>query len=135
MCVANSARSQLAEGLAKQIFGSNAEIYSAGSNPSNVNPLAIAAMKEFGYDLSNHFSKTVSQLPPSFLVDLDYVITLCAEEVCPILPSKTARKLHWPMPDPAGRGEMSHEEQLQVFRQTCDAIRAKLVELKTELKI
>ncbi|MBX9767423.1 MAG: arsenate reductase ArsC [Bdellovibrionales bacterium] len=135
MCVANSARSQLAESLAKQIFGSSAEINSAGSNPSKVNSLAIEVMKELSYDLTTHRSKTINDLPPWFLVDLNYVITLCAEEVCPFLPSKTATKLHWPMPDPVGRVGLSRDEQLKAFRDTREALKAKILDLKSELKI
>jgi arsenate reductase len=124
MCVANSARSQLAEGLARHLFGSQIEVQSAGSKPPKPNPFAIQAMKEIGIDISKHYSKTYDQLPPKFLVDLDYVVTLCAEEVCPVIVSK-AKKIHWPFPDPAGHGG-TDEQQLQRFRETRDAIAAKL---------
>ncbi len=134
MCVANSARSQLAEGLAKEIFGDSAQIESAGSNPSRVNPLAIESLKEVGIDISSHYSKTVDQISPKFLVDLDYVITLCAEEVCPVLISR-AKKLHWPHADPAGQSHLSHSEQLKRFSETRDAIRAKLISFKSELAV
>ena len=129
MCVANSARSQLAEGLARQIFGEAVVVESAGSKPSRVNPLAIAAMKEIGVDISSHQSKSVGDLSPEFVAGLDYVITLCAEEVCPVILSK-ATKLHWPMPDPAGS-----QEDLARFRSTCEAIREKLQSFKLELKL
>ena len=124
MCVANSARSQLAEGLAKQLFGTSAQIESAGSKPSRVNPLAIESMKEIGVALTEHHSKSVDDLDPEFVAGLDYVITLCAEEVCPIIVSK-AKKLHWPMPDPAGP-----QESLERFRTTREAIQKKLLEFK-----
>lgn len=133
ICVANSARSQLAEGLARNIFSSDVEIQSAGSQPSKVNPFAVEVMKEVGIDLSKHYSKSTDGLSPRFLVDLDYVITLCAEEVCPVLVSK-AKKLHWPMPDPTGGDELTIEERLQLFRVTRDAINAKLVAFQNELK-
>lgn len=99
MCVANSARSQMAEGLARKIF-SNVIVKSAGSNPSHINPLAIQVMKEIGINLNDQYSKSVEDLDKSFLDKLNYLITLCAEEVCPVLISK-AKKLHWPLPDPA----------------------------------
>lgn len=134
MCVANSARSQLAEGLAKKIFGDKAEIESAGSQPSKVNPLAQEALVEIGIDISTHSSKSVDDLDPRFVTNLDYVITLCTEEVCPVIITK-AKKLHWPHPDPAGRTELSHEEQLQFFRNTRDALQEKLLQFKKELKI
>ncbi|MGZ3690624.1 MAG: arsenate reductase ArsC [Pseudobdellovibrio sp.] len=134
MCVANSARSQLAEGLAKNIFGTSVEIQSAGSVPTKVNPLAIEALKEIQIDISNHYSKTTDELSPDFLASLDYVITLCAEEVCPILISK-AKKLHWPLPDPAGHQELSREEKLELFRKTRDTIREQLVRFKESHKL
>lgn len=100
LCVANSARSQMAEGLAKKILGPKVEIKSAGSHPSGkVNPLAIQVMQEANLDISDHFSKSWNELPEEFLTNLDYVITLCAEESCPVFSSK-AKKLHWPIKDP-----------------------------------
>ncbi len=133
MCVANSARSQLAEGLAKTIFDKDIEIESAGSLPSKVNPLAIAAMQEIGIDLSKHYSKSVDALSAEFVTDLDYVITLCDEEVCPVIVTK-AKKLHWPLPDPGGHDELPHEKKLQLFRSVRDTLKKKLVEFKNELK-
>lgn len=131
MCVANSARSQLAEGLAQHLFGANAEIESAGSQPSKLNPFAVQVLQEIGIDISKHYSKSIDNLSPRFLVKLDYVITLCAEEVCPILVSK-AKKQHWPFPDPAGKGG-NDAEQLQRFRDARDGIAKKLEAFKTEL--
>jgi arsenate reductase (thioredoxin) len=134
MCVANSARSQLAEALAKKILGPNVEVQSAGSIPKFVNPLAIESLREVGIDISENSSKAVDDLAPEFLVDLDYVITLCAEEVCPILPSQTAKKLHWPIPDPAGHDE-PREAGLNRFRQVREDIKNKIEEFsKVHLK-
>lgn len=120
LCVANSARSQMAEGLAKNIFKNLAKIESAGSKPSQVNPTALSVMNEWGIDLSSHFSKSVEDLDPDFIEKLDYIITLCAEEVCPILNSK-AKKLHWPFPDPKDTDQ---------FRQIRDSLSLKIQELK-----
>lgn len=131
MCVANSARSQLAEGLAKEIFGSSAWIESAGSEPKNPNPFAIAVLKEIGIDISQNYSKTVNELKPDFLSDLDYVITLCAEEVCPVLPSQGAKRLHWPFSDPAGNGG-SDDEQLNKFRVARDGIKKAILAFKAD---
>ena len=130
MCVANSARSQLAEGLARQLFP-KAEVQSAGSHPGRLNPYAVSVMKEIGIDLSAHFSKSVSDLSSEFLKDLDYVITLCAEEVCPVL-SSPAKKLHWPFPDPASKEPLGEEEFLKRFRAARDAILIKLKEFRME---
>jgi arsenate reductase (thioredoxin) len=124
MCVANSARSQLAEGLARQRLP-GAEVRSAGSQPGQLNPYAVQVMDEIGVDISGHRSKSVDELPPAFLAGLDYVITLCAEEVCPVLPSP-AKKLHWPIPDPASEEARPEAEMLARFRAARDAISAKL---------
>ena len=124
MCVANSARSQLAEGLARHIFGDGAVIESAGSHPGALNPIAVKVMREIGIDISRHWSKSVGELSPHFVDKLDYVITLCVEEVCPVMASK-AKKLHWPLKDPAGEG--SDEDLLRRFRETRDQISAQLL--------
>ena len=111
LCVANSARSQIAEGLAKAMLRSNHNIQSAGSIPSGkVHPHAIATMKDIGIDLSNHYSKSTDDLDDNFLKNLDYAITLCAEEVCPVLPD-SVNSLHWMNEDPAN--ENYTELQLQ----------------------
>lgn len=99
LCVANSARSQMAEGLARKTLGSDVEVMSAGSQPSVVNPYAVEAMAEVGIDISGHRSKSVNDVNAA---SLDLVITLCAEEVCPVLPGRV-RRLHWPIPDPASK--------------------------------
>ena len=125
LCVANSARSQLAEGLAKNILGEGHEIRSAGSVPATqVNPLAIKALSEMGIDISSHRPKTWDELPPAFFINLDYVITLCAEEACPTIAVK-AKKLHWDLPDPAAVSG-SDEERLGAFRKTRDEIKKRL---------
>jgi len=126
MCVANSARSQLAEAIAKQAFGKKAVICSAGSRPATVNPFAIRAIEEVGANAGNLWSKSVDELPIEFVRDLDYVITLCAEEVCPVMITKAA-KLHWPLPDPAGH-QGSDDEQMARFRNTRELIKMKLLD-------
>jgi len=125
LCVANSARSQMAEGLARDLFGDSATVQSAGSQPSRVNPYAIEVMGEIGIDLAAHASKSVDTIDPA---SVDTVITLCAEEVCPVF-FGGARRLHWPIPDPAGV-DLPRDEMLQRFRAARDTIRAKLEELR-----
>lgn len=127
LCVANSARSQMAEGLANVLFADIITAQSAGSQPGILNPYAIAVMQEVGIDISNHFSKSVDSID---LSHVDLVITLCHEEVCPILPIKTKR-LAMPVPDPAGSGEP--EEQLQRFRSARDRIKRNLELLKQDI--
>ena len=97
LCVANSARSQMAEGLARHLLGPGAAVMSAGSAPTRPNPYAIEAMADRGIDITAHTSKSFASLDAAAF---DYVITLCAEEICPWLPGKTHR-LHWPIDDPA----------------------------------
>ncbi len=126
LCVANSARSQMAEGLARMIFGDRATIQSAGSQPSRVSPYAIEVMQELGADLTSHASKSVDGIDPA---TVDTVITLCAEEVCPVFLGH-AHRLHWPIPDPASTDpSLSRDELLQRFRSARDTIRARLEQL------
>lgn len=123
MCVANSARSQMAEGLGHMIFGDRVRVVSAGSEPSHVNPFAIEVMRELGVDISAQQSKSVKTIDPA---TVGTVITLCAEEVCPVFLGK-ARRLHWPVPDPASQNPtLSRDEMLSRFRAARDAIRAKI---------
>ncbi len=130
LCVANSARSQMAEGLARMMFGDRATIQSAGSQPSGVNPYALEVMREVGADLGGHTSKSVGTIDPA---SVDTVITLCAAEVCPVFLGQT-RRLHWPIPDPASPDtSLSRDEMLHRFRAARDTIRAKLEQLASEL--
>jgi arsenate reductase len=88
LCVANSARSQMAEGLAREIFGSDVAVQSAGSEPTHVNPVAIEVMREVGVDLTTHHSKSVQTIDPA---TVGTVITLCADEVCPVFLGQAER--------------------------------------------
>ena len=121
LCVANSARSQMAEGLARARFGGRVRIASAGSAPAAVHPLAIAALDEIGIDVSGHRSTSVATIDPEWV---DVVVTLCAEEVCPAFPG-TVRRLRWPLPDPAGAGG-SDAERLDRFRAVRDELARRL---------
>ena len=87
----------MAEGLARTVLGGEVTVQSAGSVPTRVNPLAIQAMAEVGIDISSQRSKRVDEVDPA---TVDTVITLCAEEVCPVFFGR-AQRLHWPLPDPA----------------------------------
>jgi arsenate reductase len=121
LCVANSARSQMAEGIARSLAPAGVTVSSAGSQPSRVNPLAIRALDEIGIDIRSHTSKSVDSIPPA---GIDAVITLCAEEVCPVFLGK-AHRVHWGLPDPAGSGK-DEAEQLQAFRNVRDELRRRL---------
>lgn len=123
LCVANSARSQMAEGLARAHFGDAVRVQSAGSAPSRVNPYAVRAMAELGIDLEGQTSKSVDTIDPD---DVDLVITLCAEEVCPVVLSRAAR-LHWPLQDPDRKHEdLTDEARLAHFRVARDEIRRRI---------
>jgi arsenate reductase len=123
LCVANSARSQMAEGLARKRFGDAVRVQSAGSAPSRVNPYAARALAEVGIDASTHSSKHVDTIDPD---EVDLVITLCAEESCPVFLGD-ARRLSWAMPDPDRKHEdLTDEARLHHFRVTRDAIAQRL---------
>jgi len=123
LCVANSARSQIAEGLARKLFGPRVAVQSAGSAPSQVNQYAIEVMSEVGVDLTAHHSKSVQTIDPA---TVGTVITLCAEEVCPVFLGK-ARRLHWPIPDPASKDpSLSRDEMLARFRTAREQIQGRL---------
>ena len=121
LCVANSARSQIAEGLARRVAPPGVRVFSAGSEPGTINPLAIRVLAEAGVDTSGQFSKGLDAVP---LDDIDLVVTLCAEEVCPLFP-RPVRKLHWPLPDPA-KATGTDEERLATFRAVRDELTARL---------
>ena len=121
LCVGNSARSQIAEGLAKSMMNANHSIQSAGSQPSgSVHPCAIKTMNEIGIDISNHESKSINDIDQEFIESVDYVITLCAEEVCPTLHNR-AKKIHWANEDP-DNDNYSNEQLQKEFRRTRENI-------------
>ena len=126
LCVANSARSQLAEGIARSLAPAGVRVWSAGSQPTRVRPEAIAALDEIGIDISAHRSKSVSEIPAG---QVDTVITLCGEEECPVFFGR-ARRLHWGLPDPAGVGG-SDAERADAFRRTRDELRRRLAAVFT----
>ena len=123
LCVANSARSQMAEGLARHRFGETVDVQSAGSAPSRLNPIAVRVMAEIGIDLRGHASKTLDRFVGE---PWDDVITVCdhANESCPIFPGAT-RRLHWSFDDPSA-ATGSEEQRLAAFRHVRDEIRARI---------
>lgn len=134
LCVANSARSQIAEGLAKKLLGETFWVESAGSSPSGVvQPMAIEVLREINIDISSHYSKSIKNLKPEFLDKLNFIITLCEEEACPIFNS-SATKLQWPLPDPAKVKESPEAKiVLESYRTVRDKIETKINELKSQL--
>ena len=121
LCVGNSARSQIAEGLANSMFGSRHNIKSAGSSPTGkIHPGAVSVLDEIGIDISNYKSKSINDFDEDFIDSLDLVITLCNEEICPALPTK-ARFFHWINEDPANNNLNELQSKL-AFRKTRDNI-------------
>lgn len=121
LCVANSARSQMAECIARNTAPEGVTVYSAGSHPGGVNPYALRALAEIGLDASGQHSKGVDDVP---LDRIDTVITLCAEEVCPTFPRAVPRQ-DWGLPDPAGV-DGTDEERLASFRLVRDELRRRI---------
>jgi arsenate reductase (thioredoxin) len=124
LCVANSARSQMAEGLARHYLPADIVVQSAGSEPSSLNSYAVKAMAELGIDIGTHFSKAVEDINSD---EVDTVITLCAEEVCPVFLGKVQR-LHWPINEPSA-GRETPEQLLQGFRIARDEIKQHILSL------
>jgi arsenate reductase (thioredoxin) len=123
LCTGNSARSQMAEGLLRQLAGDQYEVFSAGTRPMGLNPLAVEAMREVGVDISAQRSKHVSEFDGAAV---SVVVTVCdhARESCPVFPS-AGRMIHWSFDDPAA-AEGSHDEKLAEFRRIRDLIAARI---------
>ena len=124
LCVANSARSQMAEGLARARFGSGVRVQSAGSEPSRLNPLAVETMREIGIDISSQYAKSVDSIDAA---SVDLVVTLCAEEVCPLGLAGVPR-LHWPIRDPAA----PERGTIEAFRAARDEIARRIASLAAD---
>ena len=118
VCIENSNRSQMAQAFAIIHGKDSVNAYSAGSRPSGkVNLKAIAAMKELGYDLSTHDSKSLDEIPD---IEYDYVITMGCGDACPYVRAK--QRADWAIPDPREMNEIE-------FREVRDIIRDKVIEL------
>ena len=121
LCVANSARSQIAEGIARRLAPDGVRVSSAGSEPSRVRSQAVEVLAEIGIDATGHRSKSFDEFADE---DVDCVVTLCAEENCPVWLGE-AWRVHWPLPDPA-TATGSDEEVLASFRDVRDEIHRRL---------
>ena len=121
LCVANSARSQMAEGIARSLAPAGVLVSSASSAPTKVRPQAIQVLREIGIDISSHVAKPVSAIDSKTVAT---VVTLCGEEECPLFLG-TALRVHWGLPDPAGvTGTV--EAQLRAFREVRDELQTRL---------
>lgn len=132
LCTANSARSQMAEGLLRAMAGERVVVHSAGTRATAVNPYAVRAMAEVGIDISGHFSKTLDRFLDQ---PFDYVITVCdhVAEQCPIFPGK-AERIHWGLNDPAAV-EGEDAEELLAFIQVRDQLRKLFADWLTSLGV
>lgn len=122
LCTGNSARSQMAEGLLRQMASERFDVFSAGTKPSIVRQEAIIVLKELGVDISGHRSKSVDEFAGQ---PFDYVVTVCdnAKESCPVFLSGT-RRFHWSFEDPAAV-EGTEEQRIAAFRNIRDQIKSK----------
>ncbi|MCJ7631925.1 arsenate reductase ArsC [Candidatus Bathyarchaeota archaeon] len=148
LCTHNSARSQMAEGLLRHLYGDQYEVFSAGATPTQVNPFAIKVMDEIGIDISKHRSKSIEEFQDK---DIDLVVSVCESSVkviCPFCSSpiigarpeiisetlpEAKRYLHRPFSDPS-EVEGSDEEKLAAFRHTRDDIRKWILDYFANLK-
>lgn len=121
LCTGNSARSQMAEGLLREIGGSEFAVESAGVAPSSVRPEAIEAMREVGIDISAHRSKSVDEFAGQ---DFDYIITVCdnARETCPVFPG-SALRIHRSFTDPPPETVGNYGSRLKIFREVREQLR------------
>ncbi len=126
LCTGNSCRSQMAEGLLRHMYSDRFEAYSAGVDPTDVNPLAVRVMEEIGIDISGQQSKSLESLGD---MTFDYVITLCdnARRTCPLFPG-SHQLLHWSIEDPAA-AKGTEAQRLPVFRNIRDRIKQRINEL------
>ena len=129
VCTGNSCRSQMAEALWRHEAEDRFEVFSAGTHPSGVHPLARQVIEELGIDMANQFSKSVFAMSDR---PFDLVITVCddAKEICPVFPRAT-RQLHWPFEDPV-MSVGSVEERLPQFRRARDLIRERIRQFLAE---
>lgn len=125
ICTHNSARSQMAEGFLRALYGNKFDAYSAGTHPSRVNSYAIEVMKEKNIDLSDHTSKSIDQFRE---MEFDYVVTVCdgAKETCPVFPNGK-KFLHRQFEDPS-QGTGSEEEKKVLFKRVRDEINSWIIE-------
>jgi arsenate reductase len=121
LCVGNSCRSQMAEGLLREMAPESYDVHSAGSMASGVNPTAVKVMAERGIDISQQRSKRVDEYAGQ---TFDYVMTVCdssEDNPCPVFLGQAGKKFHWPVYDPA-YATGNDEEVLAVFRRVRDQI-------------
>ena len=126
ICTGNACRSQIAEGIMRQLAGDKFDVFSAGSHPSLVHPMSIKVMKEIGINITSHTSDPISNFLSK---NINIVVTVCdnADKVCPVFPGKVER-IHWSIKDPF-KGWNSHPDDLVNFRKTREDLTARIKNL------
>ena len=126
VCTGNSCRSQIAEGLLRDMTDDQFDVFSCGTHPSRVHPNATAVMEEWGIDISNHTSDDINDYLDK---GINIVISVCdhANKLCPIFPGDVQR-IHWSVDDPF-RGWNQNESQLENFRETRQDLKIRIQKL------
>ena len=126
ICTGNACRSQIAEGIMRQLAGDKFDVFSAGSHPSLVHPMSIKVMKEIGINIKSHTSDPISNFLSK---NINIVVTVCdnADKVCPVFPGKVER-IHWSIKDPF-KGWGSDPDDLVNFRKTREDLTARIKNL------
>ena len=126
ICTGNACRSQIAEGIMRQLAGDKFDVFSAGSHPSLVHPMSIKVMKEIGINITSHTSDPISNFLSK---NINIVVTVCdnADKVCPVFPGKVER-IHWSIKDPF-KGWDSDPDDLVNFRKTREDLTARIKNL------
>ena len=132
ICTGNACRSQIADGLLRNLAGDYFEVFSAGSHPSKVHPASIVVMEEIGIDISTHTSDSIDDYLDK---DIDIVVTVCdnANDACPIFPGNVER-IHWSIDDPFRNWNFDLNE-LSTFRETREEIKSRLIKFIQRYKI
>lgn len=128
LCNSNSVLSQIAEGIAKSKYSGKNLFESAGANPLKLNPCAIEVMKEIGIDISRNYSKGYDRLPIKFIVNIDYIITICSDGSCPEMASRTAQKLTWNISDPSTSNDSTNIELFRAARDQINSLLEKFIQ-------
>jgi arsenate reductase len=133
VCTGNSCRSQMAEAWIRKFSGNQIQVFSAGTHPEKVNPVAVKVMQIECVDISHHKSNLVDDFKD---VDFNFVITVCddANKKCPHFPS-TAKKIHKSFPDPA-KAKGTETEILKIYRDVRDSLKEFVIDfLEKELDV
>lgn len=130
VCRQNAARSQMAEGLGRALLGKSVRVWSAGSAPAGVHPMAIQVMEEIGIDISSQRSKSTDDDEIDFS-KVTLIVKLCDEGSCPVVPGNV-EMLDWPLPDPVAC--VSEQDRLMNFRLVRDELKRRVESLRSRIK-